>query len=92
LGREGGGQAIVDDPKLGPVAQSIILLWYCGKWTALSREWQQAYGTSPLAADRVISAEAYLAGLQWVAARAHPMGAKAQGFGSWAQPPEGVTA
>lgn len=36
----------------------------------------------------VVSAEAYLAGLQWVAAGAHPPGAQQPGFGSWSQLPE----
>ncbi len=36
----------------------------------------------------IVSAEAYLAALQWVAAGAHPPGAQQQGFGSWSQPPE----
>jgi hypothetical protein len=36
----------------------------------------------------IVSAEAYLAGLQWVAAGAHPPGAQQQGFGAWSQPPE----
>jgi hypothetical protein len=36
----------------------------------------------------VLSPDAYVAGLQWVAAGAHPIGAKQQGFGAWALPPE----
>src|SRR5215469_10592973 len=27
--------SILDDPKLGPVARNLILVWYCGTWTAL---------------------------------------------------------
>lgn len=41
---------------------------------------------------RVVSGEAYLAGLQWVAAGAHPVGARAQGYGAWAVPPDPVQA
>ena len=37
--------AILDDPMLGPVARNIILMWYCGTWTALSEDWHAAYGT-----------------------------------------------
>jgi hypothetical protein len=81
-------QAILDDPKLGPVARNLIVVWYCGTWTALPDAWREAYGTSPLDTDRVLSAEAYQAGLQWVAAGAHPAGALQQGYGAWSAAPE----
>jgi hypothetical protein len=81
--------AILDDPRLGPVARNIILLWYCGTWTALPDAWRAAYGSSPLDVSRVVSAEAYQGGLQWTAAGAHPAGARQQGFGAWSLPPEG---
>jgi hypothetical protein len=83
--------AILGDPKLGPVARNVILLWYCGTWTALPEAWRTAYGTSPLDTSRAVSAEAYQAGLQWVAAGAHPIGARQQGYGAWAVPPESVS-
>lgn len=82
---------ILGDPTVGPVAQNLIILWYCGAWTALPDDWRDAHGTSPKDTDRVISPEAYVAGLQWAAAGAHPMGARQQGFGAWAVAPEGVT-
>jgi hypothetical protein len=89
--REGAvASEILGDPKWGPVARNVILMWYCGTWNALPQEWRKAYGSSPDDTDRVVSAEAYVAGLQWVAAGAHPMGAKQQGFGAWALPPEGA--
>ncbi|MGO9961665.1 MAG: hypothetical protein ACLP50_37785 [Solirubrobacteraceae bacterium] len=78
---------ILADPKLGPVAQNVILLWYCGTWRALPDAWRAAYGRSPLDTDRVVSAQAYQAGLQWVVAGAHPAGARQQGFGAWAVAP-----
>ena len=40
------GAQILDDPKLGPIARNIIVLWYCGSWTALPDEWRYAYGAS----------------------------------------------
>jgi hypothetical protein len=86
-----GGALILDDPKLGPVARNVILLWYCGTWTALSEAWRAAYGSSPLDASRVVSAEAYQGALQWAAAGAHPAGARQQGFGAWSLTPEGVS-
>jgi hypothetical protein len=82
------GSAILGDPKLGPVARNVILMWYRGTWTALPDAWRSAYGTSPLDTNRVLSAQAYQAGLQWVAAGAHPAGARQQGYGAWAAAPE----
>jgi hypothetical protein len=79
---------LLDDAKLGPVARNLIVLWYCGTWTALPDDWRAAYGASPLDTDHVESAAAYQAGLQWVVAGAHPAGARQQGFGAWAVPPE----
>jgi hypothetical protein len=81
---------ILRSARLGPVAQNLMILWYCGTWTALPDDWRAAHGSSPLDIDRVISPEAYVAGLQWVAAGAHPIGARQQGFGAWALAPEGV--
>jgi hypothetical protein len=81
---------ILGDSKLGPVARNLILLWYCGSWTALPDDWRTSYGTSALDTNRVISAASYVAGLQWAAAGAHPIGARQQGFGAWALPPEGA--
>ena len=79
---------IFDDPKLAPVARSVILLWYCGAWTPLPDEWRSVHGTSPLDTHRVVSSASYLAGLQWVAAGAHPIGGRQQGYGAWAVQPE----
>ncbi|MGA2075110.1 MAG: hypothetical protein ABSH52_16590 [Terriglobia bacterium] len=81
---------ILDDPKLGPVVQRLTMLWYCGTWTQLPDAWRAAYGISPHDTSRVVSPEAYLAGLQWVAAGAHPPGSAQQGFGSWAVDPKGA--
>jgi hypothetical protein len=80
--------AILDDATFGPVARNLILLWYCGTWTPLPEDWRASHGASPLDTHRVISPAAYLAGLQWVAAGAHPAGARQQGYGAWAVPPE----
>jgi hypothetical protein len=82
--------AILDDPKLGPVARNVILLWYRGTWAALPEPWRAAYGVSPLDTDHVVSAATYQAGLQWLAAAAHPAGALQQGYGAWAVPPDGA--
>ncbi len=78
---------VMDDPDLGPLARSLLVLWYLGQWTPLPNEWRNRNGASPLDIPRVLSADSYQAGLVWVAIRAHPMGAKPPGYGSWANPP-----
>jgi hypothetical protein len=78
---------VMDDPDLGPVARNVIVLWYLGQWTALPNEWRNRNGASPRDVARVISADAYAAGLVWRAAGAHPMGANPPGYGSWANRP-----
>jgi hypothetical protein len=79
---------VMDDPDLGPVARTTIILWYLGQWAPLPSDWRDRHGASPLDVPRVISADAYAAGLVWRAAGAHPMGAEPSGYGSWANPPE----
>lgn len=83
---------ILGDPRLGPVARNLIVLWYCGSWTQLPAAWRAAFGASPLDTSRVISAAAYQAGLQWLAAGAHAAGANPQGYGAWATGPKGAWA
>ncbi len=80
---------ILGDPRLRPVARNLILLWYCGTWTQLPAAWRAAFGASPLDTSRVVSAAAYQAGLQWLAAGAHAAGANPQGYGAWASGPKG---
>ncbi|MBV9314836.1 MAG: hypothetical protein JO100_14165 [Pseudonocardia sp.] len=81
---------VLRDARWGPVARRVMILWYCGTWTALPESWHAVHGASSADTDHVVSAEAYQAGLQWVAAGAHPAGARQQGFGAWALAPEGV--
>lgn len=74
---------------LGPLARSLIQLWYLGQWTPLPAEWRRAWGVSRFDVTRIISTRAYKEGLVWDAIGAHPMGAKQQGFGAWAlEPPK----
>jgi hypothetical protein len=80
---------ILADARFGPVARNIIMLWYCGTWRTLPPEWRARYGASPLDVDHVVTAEAYQGGLQWLAAKAHPAGARQQGYGAWSVAPEG---
>jgi hypothetical protein len=78
---------ILGDERLGPIARAILKLWYYGTWYALPEAWHQKYGPAPDDMTFVVSATAYVEGLLWRAIGAHPAGAKAPGFGSWAQPP-----
>jgi hypothetical protein len=78
---------ILGDERLGPIARAILKLWYYGTWYALPEAWHQKYGPAPDDMTYVVSATAYVEGLLWRAIGAHPAGAKAPGFGSWAEPP-----
>ncbi len=73
----------------GPLARALIQLWYLGQWVPLPQEWRRIWGASRFDVARIISTRAYKEGFVWDAIGAHPMGAKQQGFGAWAQkPPE----
>jgi hypothetical protein len=74
-------------PDLGPVARNVIVLWYTGSWQQLPEDWRRTYGRFAGDETRVVSAAAYLAGLQWKVVGAHAPGGDMQGFGSWATPP-----
>ena len=77
---------ILEDSRYGPVARRVLTMWYLGAWFQLPREWRDSYGATAYDTDHVVSAAAYRQGLVWPAAGTHPMGAKQQGFGSWAKP------
>ena len=85
--REQLRRRIFGSEKLGPVARNIVKLWYIGIWYQLPREWTDAYGARPKDVTFTPNATAYMEGLLWKAAGAHPPGAKAPGYGSWATPP-----
>lgn len=78
---------VIDNPRYGPVIVSLIKLWYLGSWYPLAGNYRDVNGSTADDVEHVVSAQAYREGLVWVAAGAHPMGAKAPGFGSWAEPP-----
>lgn len=84
---EGVRTRILDDTRLGPVAQNVITMWYTGLWVPLPDAWHYAYGTPPGDVNQVVSALAYQESLVWKAAGTHPMGARQPGFGTWALPP-----
>lgn len=83
---------ILPDPKLGPVAKTIVQMWYMGQWSQLPPDWREKYGTNPSDFNHVISAAAYTEGLIWKAAGVHPQGAKPPGFGTWSAPPVQIAA
>lgn len=80
--------SILGDPKIGPVARNLILLWYCGVWNVLPQPWLDAYGTSGPGKTLVVSVQAYQSGLQWNVAGGHAAGAWQQGYGAWSLAPD----
>ena len=78
---------IFSDDRLGPVARNVIKLWYAGMWYGLPPEWTDRYGAHTAAETSTVTAASYQEGLLWQAIGANPPGAKAPGYGSWAQPP-----
>jgi hypothetical protein len=87
LAFDGPDETLLADSELGPVARNVVLAWYCGTWTGLPDDWRARHGTSAGDTNHVLFPEAYLAGLQWIVAGAHPPAANQQGYGSWAVPP-----
>lgn len=78
---------LLKHPAFGPLARNIIVMWYLGQWSALPREWCDAYGSRMDDCNRMISAHAYQESLVWQAFGSHPQGAKPTGWGSWSDPP-----
>jgi hypothetical protein len=80
-------RGIFSDLKLGPVARSVIKLWYVGIWYELPPEWVEAFGAREKNRTFMISASAYTEGMLWPAIDGNPPGAKGPGYGSWTGPP-----
>lgn len=78
---------ILGDPKLGPLARNIIKMWFSGVWYELPRAWKSAYGQLPADKTFTVRPSSYTEGLLWKTIGANPPGAKAPGYGSWADPP-----
>jgi len=81
-------------PKLGPVVQNLVALWYVGSWTPMPRQWQeQNRWDQPdlnTSAEWISPPLPYEEALVWRAIFAHPPGAKPTGFASWVEAPEGA--
>jgi len=68
---------LLPDPKLGPLARTILLLWYIGGiQNPASGDWE------------MMSAEHYYRALVWKAIGAHPPTLSNGYFGHWKYPPE----
>lgn len=78
---------VLAHPKFGPLARNVIALWYLGQWNQLPTAWADAHGRSAGDVTHIVSSQAYVESLVWPTFGAHPQGAKAPGFGSWAEPP-----
>lgn len=78
---------VFSDDRLGPVARNVIKLWYAGTWYGLPPEWTDSFGAQAAAETSTVTAASYQEGLLWRAIGANPPGAKAPGYGSWAEPP-----
>lgn len=78
---------IFSDEKLGPIARNIIKIWYVGVWFELPPEWTETFGALENDGTFTASPQAYPEGLLWRAIGANPPGARAPGYGSWAEPP-----
>ncbi|WHA44030.1 hypothetical protein [Agrobacterium larrymoorei] len=78
---------ILGDEMLGDVARALTKLWYSGTWFELPHRWSERFGPKPNDTTFVVSPEAYVEGLLWKAIGAHPAGARAPGYGSWAAAP-----
>ena len=78
---------ILSHEKLGPVARSVIKLWFVGTWYRLPDEWHEAFGAGGDDRTFVPSPISYTEGLLWPTIGANPSGAKAPGFGTWTGPP-----
>jgi hypothetical protein len=79
---------ILGDEKLGPIARNVIKLWFVGTWYQLPYNWTQKFGINENDKTFVVSPNAYIEGLLWPTIGAHPMGAKAPGYGTWSAPPD----
>ncbi|MBL4704595.1 MAG: hypothetical protein JKY54_08745 [Flavobacteriales bacterium] len=77
---------IFESEKYGPLARNIIQVWYTGTWYQMADDWIKYYGSTNNV-DFIVSAESYVNGLVWPAIGSHPMGAKQEGFGTWAFKP-----
>lgn len=70
-------------PPAAWLARSIVKLWYLGSWFPAA---PPSPGVTP-SIGGVVSSNAYIGGLAWKAAQAHPMGYSQFSFGYWTSAP-----
>lgn len=80
--------AILNHPEFGPVARSIMKLWYTATWFQLPPTWRANFGARPKDRTFVPYTYAYVESLLSPSVGAHPAGAKPMGHQSWTLPPE----
>lgn len=80
-------RAILDDPRFGPPSRCLIKLWYGGVWFEPPQDWARVHVLPGGEGTFTPSPNSYPEGLLWYAIGANPPGARAPGYGSWAQPP-----
>lgn len=78
---------ILGDPKLGPLARNIIKMWFSGVWYELPESWMSAYAAEANNTTFTVRPSSYPEGLLWKTIGASPPGARAPGYGSWAEAP-----
>lgn len=78
---------ILSDERRGPVARNLIKMWFVGTWYQLPQEWRDLHGSRRSDVTHVVSPASYTEGLLWPTIGANPPGAKAPGYGTWADPP-----
>jgi len=86
--RDGALRAqLLNDDKLGPIARNIIKLWYTSIWYELPVAWHEKYQTQREDRRFIPFTYGYPESLLGPAVGAHAQGARAPGYGSWAQRP-----
>jgi hypothetical protein len=74
-------------PATALLARSVVKMWYLGGW------YPAVPPSDPTAGNgTVLSANAYIGGLAWKAAQAHPMGYSQFSFGYWSTVPPSLAA
>ena len=63
-------------------------MWYVSIWFQLPAAWHESFGPAVNDGTFVVSTYAYTEGLLGPAVGAHVQGAKAPGYGTWANKPE----
>lgn len=78
---------ILSDATLGPMARAVLMMWYSGTWYGLPESWVRIHGNPEAGRTFTVRPSSYAEGLIWKNLGVNPAGAKAQGYGSWALPP-----